>query len=268
MTGMSSAPDREGVALRLEEELIRELPEGSRLPGERQLAERLRVSRPVVREAMRGLVERGLLEVVPGRGTFTRRVRASDAARPLDSLLRREATPRHLVEARLMLECESISLAAQRAEPAQIAAMAAALQHFDAATDALTKARFDMAFHLIIAQSARNPAIEVMFTAVASSTLEMMVRSITDPNVLEEGASLHHTMLDAIRDHDPVAAREAMAAHVALALRRYGADIDQPIDLLAHRELEKLLGPGVSIDGVLATVNTLGENGGEERLAG
>src|SRR5919201_3506489 len=125
MTGMSSAPDPEGVALRLEQELIRELPEGSRLPGERQLAERLRVSRPVVREAMRGLVERGLLEVVPGRGTFTRRVRTSDAARPLDSLLRREATPRHLVEARLMLECESISLSAERAEPAEFAAMAA-----------------------------------------------------------------------------------------------------------------------------------------------
>ena len=58
--------------------LIQEHPEGSRLPGERQVAERLGVSRPLVREALRGLAERGLVEVVPGRGTFTRRVRTSD----------------------------------------------------------------------------------------------------------------------------------------------------------------------------------------------
>lgn len=257
MTGMSSPPDREGTALWIEQELIHEVPEGVRLPGERQVAERLGVSRQVVREVMRGLVERGVVEVVPGRGTFTRRVRTSDAARPLDSLLRREATPRHLVEARLMLECEAISLAAQRATPGEIAAMATALQQFDVAPDALSKARFDMAFHMIIAQSAHNPAIEVMFTALASSTLEIMVRSLTDPRVFEEGASLHRSMLDAIRAHEPDVARAAMAEHIGLALRRYGDDVDQSIDEIAQREISKLLGPGMSVDGVLDTVRRL-----------
>jgi GntR family transcriptional regulator, transcriptional repressor for pyruvate dehydrogenase complex len=257
MTGLSTPPDREGTALRIEQELIQEHPEGSRLPGERQVAERLGVSRPLVREALRGLAERGLVEVVPGRGTFTRRVRTSDAARPLDSLLRREATPRHLVEARLMLECEAISLAAQRATPGEIAAMATALQQFDAAPDALSKARFDMAFHMLIAQSAHNPAIEVMFTALASSTLEIMVRSLSDPRVLEEGASLHHAMLDAVRAHDPDGARAAMAEHVGLALLRYGDDVDRPIDTIAQREIAKLLGPGMTVDGVLDTVRRL-----------
>ena len=73
MTGMSSPPDREGTALWIEQELIHEVPEGVRLPGERQVAERLGVSRQVVREVIRGLVERGVVEVVPGRGTFTRK---------------------------------------------------------------------------------------------------------------------------------------------------------------------------------------------------
>ena len=75
-----------------------------KLPSERQLTE-FQVSRPLVREALRTLVERAVIEVQVGRALFPRRVLPSDAARPFGNLLRWQAvTPRQLVEACLLLE--------------------------------------------------------------------------------------------------------------------------------------------------------------------
>src|SRR6478752_5931237 len=82
------------------------LAAGEKLPSERQLAVHYGVSRPIVREALRTLVERDLVVIRPGRGSYVRDARAFAAAGRLDALYRRsQATPRDLVEARMMLEC-------------------------------------------------------------------------------------------------------------------------------------------------------------------
>jgi GntR family transcriptional repressor for pyruvate dehydrogenase complex len=86
---------------------------GDKLPSERALAEEYGLSRPLVREALRGLEERGYIQVLPARGSFVRGPNASDASRPLNSLYQRSGvTARHLVVARIMLECEATELAA------------------------------------------------------------------------------------------------------------------------------------------------------------
>jgi len=255
--GQSSPPDRFVLAQLIESELVDQQPPGSRLPPERTLATRFGVSRPVVREALRGLAERGVIEVRPGRGTFTRQVGAADAVRQLDPLLRRRATPRLLVEARLMLECESAALAARRADDNQLAAMASALAAFDRAEGPVDKARFDIAFHLLVAQAAHNPVIELMYNAVAVPVFELMVRSLADPTVGHEGAAYHQQILAAIRAGDDEAARSAMREHISLALQRYGTDLDEPVDVLAQREIRRLLGPLATLDGILTTVRLL-----------
>src|SRR5215213_6954504 len=100
------AMTRAALADHLEEQILAgNLAVGAKLPSERQLAERFGLSRPLVREALRGLVERRLVEVEPGRGAFVRGAHATDAAHELGLLVRRHpATPRQLVEARTMLE--------------------------------------------------------------------------------------------------------------------------------------------------------------------
>jgi GntR family transcriptional repressor for pyruvate dehydrogenase complex len=213
---------------------------------------------------MRSLVERSLVEVVPGRGTFVRSARATDAAPGMAALLRRrQPTPRDLVEARTMLECAAAELAAARAEPADLAAMAEALAWLDRADGVLERARADLAFHLAIARAAHNPVIETMFGAIAGFTIELMLRSLIDPVVAPASLPYHAAIFNAIRSGEPTAASAAMADHLAVAARTYGDDLDRSIESVARRELARLLDPRVTLDDLLATVPDGRDDGGD-----
>jgi GntR family transcriptional repressor for pyruvate dehydrogenase complex len=243
---------KEAFVQRLEAELLSgRLEAGTKLPSERRLAEDFGVSRPMVREAMRSLVERGLIEVMPGRGAFARQVRSRDAARPLDGLYRRQnPTARDLVEARMMLEQETASLAAARASADDVAALERALDEFDQARDVIARARADIAFHGAVARAAHNPVIETMFGSITVLTFELMLRSLGDPTVSREGVPYHHEIFAAIRARDPRRACEAMLGHLGIAIRLYGNDLDRSLDLVARRELERLLGPATTLEDI------------------
>jgi GntR family transcriptional repressor for pyruvate dehydrogenase complex len=255
-TSLGVGLSRDALASRLEEELAGNgVQPGTKLPSERQLAVRFGVSRPFVREALRSLVERGLIEISPGRGAFVRAMRMSDAARPLDAIYRRQkATPRDLVEARLMLEREAAGLAAERAEPDELDAMERVLERFDRTSDLIERARYDIAFHALIARMSHNPVIETMFSSIASLTFELMLRSLSDPAVAREGLPYHREIADAIRDGDPDRAREAIEGHLLIARRLYGQDLDRGLDLVARRELERVFGHSVSLEAIVADV--------------
>lgn len=258
MTGQTTSrpPTRAGLAAHLAEEILSgRTPAGERLPSEREMAERYGVSRPVVREAMRGLVERNLVEVIPGRGAFVRAARATDAAPGMDVLFRRhQATARDLVEARTMLECTAAALAASRAKPADMAAMEDALDRFDRAADVVGRARFDLAFHLAIVGAAHNPVVATMFGAITAPATEMMLRSLADARVAAISLPRHRAIHEAIRERDPERARAEMGEHLAVAAHLYGADYDRSLESVARREMARLLDPGVTLERLLATV--------------
>jgi GntR family transcriptional repressor for pyruvate dehydrogenase complex len=260
MTGQTASfqGDREVVAARIEDGFVAGRPPGTKLPGERELAQQVGVSRPILREALRLLAERGLIQVSPGRGAFTRMPGTADLARPLDSLFRRQqATARQLVEARLMLECETATLAAERAEPEELRRMQAVLGQLDQASGPLDQAGFDIAFHTLLARAAHNPVIEAMFASITPLTYELMVRSLADPKVSAEGAPLHHDLLRALERRDREQARAVMYQHLSLALDRYGEDLDLSIDVVARRELSKITGRPASVHEFLSTVEEL-----------
>jgi GntR family transcriptional repressor for pyruvate dehydrogenase complex len=228
-------------------------------------AERHGVSRPVVREAMRGLVERNLVEVVPGRGAYVRAARATDAAARIDALLRRhQATARDVVEARTMLECTAAEFVATRASETDLAAIAGALERFDRSDDLIEQTRYDLAFHMAIARGSGNPVIETMFGAITGLTIELMLRSLGDPGVTRVSVPYHHAILDAIRARDPTRARAAMADHLAVAARTYGPDFDRNLESVARRELARLFSPGTTLDDLLGAVpeRTIDEGSG------
>ncbi|MGH2602789.1 MAG: FadR/GntR family transcriptional regulator, partial [Dehalococcoidia bacterium] len=214
---------RAGLSDLLESQILSgQVRTGMKLPSERELAERYGVSRPIVREALRGLIERNLVEVRPGRGTYVRDARAADAALRRDALFRRqEATARDVVEARTMLECTAASLAATRAEPADLVAMAQALAAFDRAGGLIDRTRYDLAFHVAIARAARNPVIETMFMAITTLTIELMLRSLADPTVTRISLPFHQVIYQAIERRESDQAHAAMAEHLAVAARTY-----------------------------------------------
>jgi GntR family transcriptional regulator, transcriptional repressor for pyruvate dehydrogenase complex len=269
MSGKTSLSSRSRLALadQVAQELASgSLADGDRLPSERDLAVRWGVSRPVVREVLRSLEERGLIVVSPGRGAFVREPTATDVVRPLDSLIRRrQATPRDLVEARTMIEPRAAALAAERAEPADLDAMSRALTAFNDSAALLDRARWDLAFHAAVVRGSHNPVIETLFASIATLTLELMLRSLGDPSVSREGVPLHQEVFDAIRDRDPDRARDAMSGHLLVAVRLYGNDLDRGLDLIARRALERSLDADISLDDIVDAA--LGDDPGRARAA-
>jgi GntR family transcriptional repressor for pyruvate dehydrogenase complex len=237
----------------LAQDLLTARKPGSRLPSEREITGRYGVSRPVVREALRALQERGLVEIVPGRGTFVRDPTANDLARPMDRLLRSQATPRDLVEARTMLECRAAQLAAERATEEDLDRIAKAHAAFESATTVLDRARADIAFHGAIARASHNPVLDTMFRAISIFVIELMLRSLDDPDVVAKGAPYHGHVLDAIRRGDGESARAAMEAHILLAEKLFGADYDVPLESIARRKVHRLFGREATLEEVLAT---------------
>lgn len=230
-----------------------ELSEGTKLPPERDLASMYGISRSVVREGLRTLIDRKLIEVRPGKGTFVRTPRPMDSALSIELFLRRhQPTPRQLVEARMAIEGQAAALAASRATAEDRAAIRAELEACAASTALLDQTRHDIAFHFSIARAARNPVIETIFGAMAGLTVELMLRSLTDVKVMQRAVPLHTQIADAIDRGDAEAARDAMTRHLSGGDIAYGEDFDRPLDAVAQHALHRLFGSTVSLEDLLA----------------
>jgi GntR family transcriptional repressor for pyruvate dehydrogenase complex len=148
------------------EELIlgNSLQAGDKLPSEKDLGEQLGVSKTVVRESMRSLSAKGLVEVRAGSGTYVRKVDRELMSRPMNLLLRSgDVRPQDIHEARELLEVNIAGLAAERAEPADIAAMAETIEALKSPSiTAQIFAETDVAFHRRLAEAARNPLFTVL----------------------------------------------------------------------------------------------------------
>lgn len=239
-------------------------PPGFRLPSERKLADQVAVSRPVIREALRVLAERGLIEVSAGRGSFVREINASGESSNVDLLTRRgQIRARDLVAARTMLEAETAELAAIHRTDEQLEQMRELLAAFGHGNIQQT-ANLDLAFHESIAIASHNPVLQVMFGSIRNLTHGIMLRSLTDREVAGAAVPLHNVIFEAIRDQDPVRARAAMTDHIGTAKKFYGADMDLPLAemLLARAEATP------SLASVMRELSrTIAESGEEDATA-
>jgi GntR family transcriptional repressor for pyruvate dehydrogenase complex len=230
------------------------LSAGDRLPSERLLAVEFGASRPMVREALRTLCERGLIEVEPGRGAFVRSDTGPRRFQPLDlEYRRRGTTARQLSEARLMLETGAAALATEHANAGDLADLEGALERLEASATPLDRVRNDLAFHTALVAASHNPVIETMFASIQVLTVELMVRSAGDAEVVRQSGPYHRTAFEAIRDGNATAARAAIHAHLSIAASTYGEDYDRGLDTTAARAL-RLIGSGTGLEEFLRAV--------------
>ncbi|MCL4488678.1 MAG: FadR family transcriptional regulator [Chloroflexi bacterium] len=196
--------------------LAGELKVGDRLPTERDLAEQFHVSRTAVREAVKALCEKGLVESHPGRGTFITD-NTSQAMRHSLGLAARVGTEEGLAcleEVREILEPEIAALAASRVTDDQIAAMRDAVTVMDAALEDIERfVEADLDFHLALAEATRNPFIPVLMDSVIDLLREQRKR-IFRRGGTRHGQFHHNRILEAIVNRDAEGAREAMRAHL------------------------------------------------------
>lgn len=248
------APSADGVVRTMVEEIMSGTrAPGDKLPSERELASRFRVGRPLIREALRSLSELGLIETVPARGTFVRAGHDTRADRQASMAIRRRGvTAQELSEARLMLETATASQAALRATASDIERLETILGSLEWSVGAEHVER-DLTFHLEIAAAAHNPVVEMMLESIAVSTAALMFRSVGDPAVMERSQPYHRICLTAIRARDPVAAGEAIRAHLTVAQELYGVDYERSVDDLARLALAQM-GAGTGLDDLVDRV--------------
>lgn len=193
---------------------------GDRLPSERELAERLQVSRASVREALSALEMMGLLEVRSGEGTYIRNVNIDSVVAPIAWVLSLEKdTIVQLMEVRKILESQAVSLAAERAVDAEIREMAEALEMMRQDLEAGQIGEVaDIRFHFAITRATHN-AILIRIMNSISDTMQQTLKIsrsklYNSKEILERLYQEHTAILNAIRAHDPEKACECMLSHL------------------------------------------------------
>jgi GntR family transcriptional repressor for pyruvate dehydrogenase complex len=183
---------------------------GDRLPSESELGASLGVSRSTVREAVKELTSLGVLEIQHGRGTFVRSLRPDLLLRG-DSLLDRpnDRIREELLEVRGIVEPEAAALAAQRASDEDIERLRYDVERLAEAIGQGIAVPEDLGFHLDLVRATHNAALWRVSGAIISF-YQWDGHLPTEQDVID-----HRAIYEAVRDHDPERARQAMIDHLA-----------------------------------------------------
>ncbi|GAB0107819.1 FCD domain-containing protein [Nocardia sp. JMUB6875] len=186
---------------------------GHRLPGETTLAAQLGVGRSTLREAIRELAGKGVLESRQGAGVF---VTALDVAEDWDTVLRRSDIVT-VIEARIAIEAEGAALAARRRTPADLRAMLRALAARAESGDSIEAlVDADTAFHRTIVAAAHNDILLELFNAFVPRSRHAMIDMLRIRPMRLPAADhdAHEDLYTAIRARDPEAAATASRIHL------------------------------------------------------
>lgn len=193
---------------------------GQKLPSETALAKELGISRPLVREILGRLRDRGRIETYNGRGSF---VRAETPESMIDTIIRHAAaaasdpyTADDLYTARRLVEVEAAGLCAINASEQQLDTIAGYYQAMLAADgDVEQHMVADMQFHLEIAKGSRNPLLVAFLGPITQVVGEGMLQSLKErPEGMSGGIRGHAVILEALRARGAEQSREAMAKHM------------------------------------------------------
>ena len=193
------------------------LPHGERLPSERELCEMLGVSRTALREGVRSLVAKGLLDVRQGGGTVVRTPDIRLASEMMTILLRVNGASvfDRVHEVRRLLEVEIAGLAARRRTDQEVEALRAQLtEHASRSDDHHAWALGDVEFHAALAVATHNPLYPVLLNSMADMLTELRLTAARLPDTPQRAHGFHTAIVDAVEARDRVRARRAMTEHM------------------------------------------------------
>jgi GntR family transcriptional repressor for pyruvate dehydrogenase complex len=195
------------------------LRSGDRLPAERELSQQLGLTRGDVRRGIGYLAALGVLEVRHGVGAFLADTTAGLGIASME-LLRSIGgfETSQMFEARRALESELVALAAEHCREDQFTPMAEELaEMFATVEDAGEFLIHDIRFHRAIARASNNPILTAFMEAISGALYEERQRVAGTRENRTKALELHREIYQAIRSHDPEAARRAMRSHLRLA---------------------------------------------------
>lgn len=212
--------------------ISRRLAAGDSMPTETELCSELGVSRTILREAMKFLAAKGMVEIRPKIGT---RVRAPERWNLLDADVigwRAEMGPddqlvRDLIDLRQLIEPPAAERAARRAGAADIAAMEAAYERMAASVadggDTKDYIAADLAFHRAILDACNNQLLSQLATPIGAVLKVSFALSTRRRTAAVQSLPGHRAILDAIKARNPARARAALETIIANAAREIEA---------------------------------------------
>src|SRR3954471_10285869 len=194
-----------------------ELPPGSRLPSQDDLAYQLGLSRSALREAVRSLTTMNILVSRQGDGTYVSSLRPPLLLQPLAfaaDILPDDAVV-HLLDLRVALEPHAAALAAARINDGEVHALASIAGRCGPAASAAEFLEADLAFHRRILELSGNEAIATLVQAISPPALHARIHGVAPAPAVRAAVLDDHTrIVQALADHDVEAARAAVAVHV------------------------------------------------------
>jgi GntR family transcriptional repressor for pyruvate dehydrogenase complex len=203
-----------------------ELKPGDKLLAEREMAERLQVSRVSVREAIKALEMLGFVDIRPGDGTFVRDTNTDDIIRPLAMFLAVERNSLlDMFEVRRIFETATAGLAADRAEAHEVEHIRTLLEKMKDGInlqDSEKGEEFDTAFHYAVAEATHNSLLTKLFRtvseefakAISTARRQLFLDSSDNPQKIIDQ---HTRVFEAIQRGDAKGASEAMLEHLTFA---------------------------------------------------
>ena len=230
---------QEQIGLRIEEMITSgQLQVGDRLPSEIEMARQFDVHRSTIREALRVLAQRGLVEMKVGSGSYVSRVSPSVVAESMETyFVSSESSYEDVAILRTLLEPGTAALAALRAEPEDLQRLEEALHKMEVALttgDLDSQIASDAEFHLALTAASHNKLLLAIFSGIQYVLQRAIKTGYTRPGKLRRDAvevlNNHRALFSAIKAGDPVGAIEQMK----LQMRSLSDDGEIPEDVLNH----------------------------------
>jgi len=237
MTDFDAIPREPTLADRVTEELLEAIASGRLRPGsalatERAMGEQFGVSRTVIREAVRGLQAKGVLEVQAGRGATVALVSPSRVSEALELYVRGAQSQAlisasDIAEIRSTLELKLVELACLRATDEDLTAIEHELNLMrDSKTPELS-ALHDAEFHRLIAGATHNALFVTLIGSINATMRAIRVRSLLVEGRAERAVEQHRAVFEAIRSRDPIGAWQAMNDHLEDSRHYYTGEPQQ-----------------------------------------
>jgi GntR family transcriptional repressor for pyruvate dehydrogenase complex len=194
-----------------------ELSVGDALPPERDLAAQLGVSRNILRESISIMVQKGLLEVRQGSGTFVASPSIELIRDSLSLFVRFSDSGLYdLLEARFALEVQIAELAARRSTPQDVDLIVACFDELRQAVDDPDRyIEADIRFHAALARAAKNEILKILLDSIRGAMRENVRVLVTShPQAVEEAMYYHQRITQAIQQGSATEARENMRMHL------------------------------------------------------
>ena len=222
----------EQIADRLEREIVSLYTLGERLPSEQHLAESYQVSRTVMREAMKLLKERGLIDSRTGSGAYITHPEAQHISDMLARIIKLNDISFHdIYHFRSILEVAAVRRAVEKVTDAELEEMEALLLGLkDLSLDISARRDADFAFHMAIARASRNQLLVLMVETMSNVFKEVITAGIFTKGGIGDAIKRHQKILDALKKRDADYAAYTMYSHL------HHSEMNMSAYLAAHGE--------------------------------